>query len=193
MAAAQAHQRASVYCFDKPDAKPPNIDALFFPIVSFELILLSVEQSLRLFLLLNFGDVLDRVDHNLAVLYRNVRRKSGEREDLRQRIAGLMNQLGESIGIDAVAEKELVRCLDKHNSSYSNFRYFQLNRQGKLNPDWELSARDVQIMHCLALALIAINVEEMTKREMDIIHTMSAVPQAKMTAELKALVDRLSL
>ena len=31
---AQAHQRASAYCQDNPTAKPPNIDALFFPAVA---------------------------------------------------------------------------------------------------------------------------------------------------------------
>ena len=45
MAGAQAHQRASVYCMDKPDAKPPNIDRFYFNVVSFELIPMSVEQS----------------------------------------------------------------------------------------------------------------------------------------------------
>ena len=44
MAGAQAHQRASVYCMDKPDAKPPNIDWFYFNVVSFELILMSVEH-----------------------------------------------------------------------------------------------------------------------------------------------------
>ena len=192
MAAAQAHQRASTYCFDKPDAKAPNIDALFFPIVSFELILLSVEQSLRLLLLLNFGAVLDRVDHNLAVLYKNLRRKSGKSEDLRHKIVSMMNALGENEGIDAFSEEELVKCLKKHDSSYSNFRYFQMDRKGKVSTELELLPREVQIMHSLALALIMINAEEMSNRDINIIHTMSAVPRSKMTAELKAVVDRLS-
>ena len=82
----------------------------------------------------------------------------------------------------------MLKCLNKHDSSYSNFRYFQLDRLGKLNTQWEVSARDVQIMHFLALALIEINVEEMNKRGMGIIQTMSAIPQSKMTEDQKALV-----
>ena len=191
MAAAQAHQRASVYCFDKPDAKPPNIDALFFPTVSFELILLSVEQSLRLLLLLHDGTVLDRVDHNPNVLYKAVRRMNGDKEGLRDNIICQMNTLGETEGINGFSEKELRKCLNKHDSSYSNFRYLQLDRQGKVIPKWELSPRDVQIMHCLALALISINLQEMGKQGITVIRSMSPVSQSERTEELKALVDRL--
>ena len=57
MYAAQAHQRTSVYCKDNPDAKPPNIDFLYYMVVSFELVLLSVEQSLRLLLLLHYSSI----------------------------------------------------------------------------------------------------------------------------------------
>ena len=134
MAAAQAHQRASVYCLDKPDAKPPNIDSVFFLTVSFELILLSVEQSLRLLLLLQFGDILDRVDHNLKVLYKRVRNGSQQKEGLRDSIICQMNALGKTKGVAAFAENELLRCLNKHDSSYSSFRYFQLDRQGEGKP-----------------------------------------------------------
>ena len=95
MAAAQARQRASAHCLHKADAKPPNIDAFFFPIVSFELILLSVEQSLRLLLLLQKGKVLDLVDHNPAVLYKTVRKESGGKEGLRDNIISQMNAFGE--------------------------------------------------------------------------------------------------
>jgi len=193
MAAAQAHQRASSYCFGKPDAKPPNIDAFFFYAVSFELILLSVEQSLRLLLLLHDGSVLDRVDHNLRVLYRSVQQKSGGKEDFCSKIIEQMNALGKPEGFDFFSEKELRQCLNKHDSSYSNFRYFQLDKQGKLNPKWEVSARDQQIMHSIALALIGINVEEMNSRGMKIIQTMSAIPRCKMTSDQKALVEGLSL
>ena len=193
MAAAQAHQRASVYCSDKPDAKPPNIDAFFFPTVSFELILLSVEQSLRLLLLLHDGGVLDRVDHNPTVLYKAVRRMSGRKEGLLDNIIFQMNALGETAGIDGFSNEELRKCLNKHDSSYSNFRYFQLDRQGKLNPQWELLPRDVQIMHCLALALIGINVQEMRRQGIQIIQSMSPVPPSEKTEELSTLVNRMKL
>ena len=191
MAAAQAHQRASGWCMDKPDAKPPNIDAFFFTIVSFELVLLSVEQSLRLLLLLHYSIVRDDTNHNPRVLYGVVRNKSGDKEGIRCDITNKMNELGQTEGIAPIFEKELVACLNKHDSSYSNFRYFQLDHRAKLNNQWEFSQRDVQILHCLALALISLNMDEMRKRGIDALLSMSRVPESEMTQELKALRDRL--
>ena len=113
MDAAMAHQRTSVYCFDSPEAKMPSDDAPYFLIVSFELLLLSVEQSLRLLLLLKEGKVLDRVDHNLRVLYRLVRQSSGGNEDLHSDIICQMNALAASHGIDVLEEKEFPRVPQK--------------------------------------------------------------------------------
>ena len=183
MAAAQAHQRASAYCFDKPDAKPPNIDFVFFRTVSFELILFSVEQSLRLLLLLHYGIV--RADHNPAALYNVVRNKSGGKEGLRDNIILQMNALGETEGLAACSEKELIGQLNKHKSSYDNFRYFQLDKQDQISGDMEALSRDVQIMHCLALTLIGMNMQEMSKQGMKIYSSMSRVPQSEISEELK--------
>ena len=116
-----------------------------------------------------------------------------ERKDYATNIICQMNALGESLEIDDFSEGELRKCLNKHDSSYSNFRYFQLDRQGKLNLQWELSPRDVQIMHCLSLALISINMQEMSKQEMQVIQSMSPVPQSEITEELKTLVNRMKL
>ena len=187
MASAQAHQRASVYCFDNPDAKPPNIDAFFFPAVSFELILLSVEQSLRLLLLLHFGDVLDRVDHNLKVLYKQVQNRSREKEGLRDNIICTMNEIGKPKEVATFCEQELLTCLNKHDSSYSDIRYFLVDREGRVNPKWNMLPREIQIVHCLALALIEINMQEIGNQGMKILGSMSRVPLAEAPEELKRM------
>ena len=191
MAAAQAHQRASSWCMDKPDAKPPNIDAFFFGAVSFELILLSVEQSLRLVLLLHHGIVRDDTNHNPHVLYGVVKNRSGGKEGMRDDLIAKMNELGRTRDVKPISEKELSACLKKHDSSYSNFRYFQLDRQARLNRQWEFTARDVQILQCLALALIHLNMDEMSKRGIKVISSMSRVSEAEMTEDLVALKERL--
>ena len=72
------------------------------------------------------------------------------RESLCYIIVRQMNAIGETSGIEGFSDEELRKCLNKHDSSYSNFRYFQSNRQGKLKHQWKLSPRDVQIMHCVA-------------------------------------------
>ena len=192
MAAAQAHQRASSWCMDKPDAKPPNIDSFFFNAVSFELILLSVEQSLRLLLLLHYGIVRDDTNHNPYVLYGTVKNRSGGKQGIRDDVVTKMNTLGQAKAIETISEKEMTACLKKHDSSYSNFRYFQLDRHARLNRQWAFSARDVQILHCLALALIHLNMDEMAKRGIRVMTSMSRVPEAEMTEDLVALKERLA-
>ena len=46
-------------------------------------------------------------------------------------------------------------------------------------------------MHCLALALIHVNMDEMRRRNIGVIESMSVVPKAKMTAELRAIRDNM--
>ena len=191
MAGAEAHQRASAWCLDKPDAKPPNIDALFFPTVSFELILLSVEQSLRLVLLLHYSIIRDDTSHTPDVLYGAIRNKSSGYEGVRSAIVERSNMYGATLNITVVTEKEVVACLKKHNASYANFRYFQLSHQGRLNPNFGYSHRDVQVMHCLASALIHVNLDEMRGRNIGVIESMSVVPEAQDTAELRAIRDNI--
>ena len=176
---------------DKPDAKPPNIDYLYYFVVSFELILLSVEQSLRLLLLLHYSIVRDDTNHNPRVLYGTVLNKSGDKTGMRQDIINKMNSLGQPESITPFSEKELLACLEKHDSSYSNFRYFQLDRQARLNEKFEISLRDIQTMHCFARALIHLNMDELEKRGIDIARSLSPVPESEMTEELRILKSRL--
>ena len=192
MAGAQAHQRASTWCLKNPDAKPPNIDGFFFPAVSFELILLSVEQSLRLALLLHFKLVRDDTNHTPHVLYQTMQAKSGGYEGVRSAIIEKSNEYGRTHGIPYLTEHEAVACLRKHRTSYTNIRYFQLSHQGKLNPGFGYSPRDAQIMHCLALGLIHVNMDEMRRRVIGVLASMSAVPESEMTDELRALKERMS-
>ena len=191
MYAGQAHQRASVWCADKPDAKPPNIDYLYFFVVSFELILLSIEQSLRLLLLLHYSIVRNNTNHSPRVLYGTVLKESGDKTGMRQDIINKMNTLGQAEEISPFSEKELLTCLKKHDSSYSNFRYFQLDPQARLNPEFEISPRDVQVIHCLALALIHLNMGEIGKRGIGISGSLSRVGQSELTEDLKVLKERL--
>ena len=185
MAGAEAHQRASAWCLEKPSAKPPNIDAFFFPAVSFELILLSVEQSLRLVLLLHYSVVRDDTNHTPHVLYKTMRNKSDGYEGVRSAIIEKSNEYGSTRDIHDVTEQEAVACLKKHNASYTNFRYFQLSHLGKLNPSFDYSGREVQILHCLALGLIHVNMDEMRRRKIGVIASMSLVPESEIPEELR--------
>ena len=176
---------------DKPDAKPPNINWFFFSVVAMELILMSVEQSLRLLLLLHYDIVRDDTNHTSHVLYRTVRNKSGSKSGIRSSIVGNVNALAPTRGIRDITEKEVISCLRRHDSSYTKLRYFQLNHQGKLHPEFGFAPREVQILHCLALALIGLNLNEMTQRQIGIIGEMNVVSEWEMTDELRELKKRL--
>ncbi len=52
--------------------------------------------------------------------------------------------------------------------------------------------REVQILHCLALALITLNMGEIGKQCIGTLLSMSRVPDSEMTEDLKALRDRLA-
>ena len=77
--------------------------------------------------------------------------------------------------------------LQKHRSSYTNFRCFQLNKQGWLNPDFEFKPREVQVLHCLALGLIKLNMDEIARRGYQVPPSMRVIPESDMTDELRAV------
>ena len=185
MGAAEAHQRASNWCVNKPDAQPPNIDRFFFLLVSFELALLSVELSLRLVLLLQYSIVRYNTNHNPRVLYSAILNQSRGKSGIEQDILDQMNVVAQGNHFAPFSEKELRDCLRKHESSYSNLRYFQLDRQARLGNNWEITIRDNQLLQCLALGLILLNHDEMEKRGIGVFQSLSPAPESAMTKELK--------
>ena len=53
--------------------------------------------------------------------------------------------------------------------------------------------REVQIFHCLALALISLNKKEMEGRGIGFPTSLSLLPDSEMTEEEKAIKERLTL
>ena len=172
---------------DNPAAKPPNIDWFFFNVVSMELILMSVEQSLRLLLLLHYNVIRSDTGHAPNVLYGEILRRSGGEGGIRSDIVDTANAVGGLQRIPPIDEREIRKCLQKHRSSYTNFRCFQLNKQGWLNPDFEFKPREVQVLHCLALGLIKLNMDEIARRGYQVPPSMRVIPESDMTDELRAV------
>ena len=183
MGGAEAHQRASNWCRNKPDAQPTNIDRFFFPLVSFELALLSVEQSLRLLLLLQYSIV--RTSHNPRALYGEILHQSRGKSGIGQDILNNMNVVAQDNALAPFSENDLQSCLRKHDSSYSSLRYFGLDRHARLSNNWEIARRDNQLLQCLALGLILLNRDEMAKRGIGVFQSLSPAPESAMTEELK--------
>lgn len=189
MMGALAHQRASVYCIDNPNAKPPSIDFLLFPAVSFELILLSIEQSIRLLLLVKYETL--RPKHTVFKLYSELMYKSGRDGACRSEIFHRVNVLAHSNNIGAIPEDDVHSCLKKHDSSYASFRYFGLDSSARSSLKWGVKSYEVQILHCLALALLEINRNELQKRGVNFPGSVKEVPESEITDELKELLDRM--
>ena len=186
---AQAHQRASAYCYDNPTAKPPSMDALFFQAIAFELLLNSIEQSFRLILLLEYATTRPR--HNLYALYKAIIGKSGSREGIRSEIVRRVTELGTSLGMETITESDIRACLRKHDSSYSSFRYFGLDDDGRLTMRWEFKGYEVKLLNCLALALIQLNGEIVRRRGIPTLSSMQRLTTSDMTPEQRDLLTRM--
>ena len=198
MNAAQTHKRASVLCMEKARAnrftRPERfnvIDYFLFSAVSFELIFVSVEQSLRLLFLLLFRLFPKKPNHDLLNLYEELQDGSAGEEGICRDIIQEINVFGQTKNVRPISEDELIVCLKKHRSSYMNFKYFNVDKNGRSN--WSktpfLSERDEEIFLCLASALICLNIEEMEKRGFGF-PFIWPVLESEMTERLKALKKR---
>ena len=178
IAAAQAHQRVSELCRGQ-HINPSNNDYVYFLVVSFELILLSVEQSLRLLLLLQYRIVRDDTNHNPGVLYKTLKNKDRDKPGLRKVIIDRMNSLGHLRGIEPFSEKELDSCLRRHDSTYTPLRYFYLTHRAGVIEKFAFTPRDRQVMHCFGLALVQLNGSEMARRGIGTLQFSHAVPHIR--------------
>ena len=165
MAAAQTNHRASELCAEKSTSKTPSVYAILSPAVSFSLSLLSVEQSLKLLILIRCNNVLVRCNdvlirnknvmsnHDSYELYRTINEFGRCSEGLLYDLIYRMNVPGEANNIDSISKRELEKCLKCHNSSYTHLRYFGLQKNFKSNGNnWKISERDRHIIWCLAQA-----------------------------------------
>ncbi len=198
MNAAQTHKRASVLCMEKARANrftnPERfnvVDYLLLSAVSFELIFVSVEQSLRLLFLLLFRIFPRNPDHDLHTLYKELQDRDTGEEGISRDIIQEINGFGQTKNIRPVSEDELIACLKRHGSSYMDFKYFHVDTKGKSNRNKSsvLSDRDLDIFLCFASALICLNIEEMEKRGFGF-PFIWPVPESEMTERLKALKER---
>ena len=79
MMAAEAHRIASDSCLSS-SLSSSDTNNFFLRVVSFELLLVSVEQSLRLLLLLRFSIFPQKSNHNLFDLYQKLGEKDADKE-----------------------------------------------------------------------------------------------------------------
>lgn len=187
LAAAETHRIVSFLCANTPDSN--RFYNPFFNVISFQLTLVSVEQSLRLLFVVLFSIFPKKPDHDLYGIYKTLQEKSAGEEWIIEEIIRRINTLTQTENINPISEKELVDCLKKHRLSYLNTKYFQVNTKGKLYEDIEFLGREREILYCFALALIALNKYRIAKCDYEAQFGHS--PEPEITEEgLIALMER---
>ena len=187
IAAAEAHRLASFLCeIESHKYDSESYNATFLHILSFQFTLVSVEQSLRSLLLVLFSIFPQKPSHNLYALYKELKCRSIDKEEIRREIIRRINDCAQTekmslISEEGISEEELVACIEKHRLSYSDLKYFQVDRDGKLSKKWGFEGRERQILYCLAVALIKLNAYEMAKHDYRVLTSVS--PEQEMTEE----------
>ena len=144
MGAADAHRLASIVC--KNEASKYNsksYNSIFLNRVSFESILVSVEQSLRALLLILFSIFPKPPNHNLFNLYKELKCRSIDEKGIHTEIIQRINDCAQNENMSLISEisedkleDELVGSLEEHGSSYPDTKYFHIDRSGELSKDF---------------------------------------------------------
>ena len=192
MSAAQAHREASVVCIeDSHKHYPMTTRTYYLMLASFELLLLSVEQSMKLFVML-YCSHKPKPNHRIKDLLNYIIIKGGNSNRLFREILDSANKIGAPEKISPISEDEVKRTIGRHKSSYTDFRYFGLDTRfnvASLNKQ-TISGRDQQVMHCMALGLMAVNMQKIEEKGIKIRPLMGVarkVSESEMTDELRAL------
>ena len=136
-----------------------------FATVAAELLLHSIEQSLKLTLAL--GQVpteeLSKFDHDIHKLYKEVIGDHTREMDTKGEIVRITNIYTSRYGFTPVNEADIKGCINKHRSSYVSFRYFGVPKNFSSVPSWKLDWDDLRLLACLCPSLIEINICQATK------------------------------
>ena len=108
-----------------------------------------------------------------------------------QELYARINALAKSKGLEAISLKDVHACLKKHDSSYVNFRYFGLGKDARVSKKWEMKSFEIQVLHCLALALLEINLNKMKELDIGFSDTVRKISEADMKDDEKQLLERM--
>lgn len=175
--AALYHRDAAIHLFEKFNAQRPEVSGAFFPVfmevVAFELLLLSVEQSLKVLLLLHDPNYLPKENHDIHKLLIMVEEKSNTKKvnashrNLFKKLLVKINKeridYAKVHKISAgkpITKDELKDTFKAHADSYTNYRYFGVTKDLSQRPI-NLENRMEAILHAAALILAKINLAKM--------------------------------
>ena len=95
------------------------------------------------------------------------------------------------MGLETISLENVHACLEKHDSSYVNFRYFGLDINARVNKKWEMKPFEIQVLHCLAFALLEINLNKMKELGIGSSDTMRKISEADQTDDEKQELERM--
>ena len=166
MMAAQAHHQAAELCLNSLNGRPVDHYLFYFSAVSAELLLLSIEQSLKLTLVLNEVPLAKRnskPDHDIFKLYEKLICYCKGEKDIPSEIVRITNAYASRYGFPQVREVGISKCIEKHKLSYVGIRYFGVDKSFSSVPDIEFDWDDLRLLSCLCPGLIEINIDQMKK------------------------------
>ena len=166
MASSVAHYEAAIIRLSEKSGYERNLPSedsvTYFKLVSFELILFSIELSLKLLLFLCSNGTVNPASskpHDLEYLYNEIK-KQKDGEAACQGILERTNQILEKVEYERVNKTALEECLKTQATKYLKLRYFWVDKNWKslLKAD-SSSVQEWQIIRCLGYALIDLNAE----------------------------------
>ena len=169
MTASVAHHLTSAFCGNQAfeeEKKEKNSDfAYYFTVVALELALLSIEQSLKLILFLQFSIPLKKLNsHNLLFLYEKIEKEGESGRNLCDKIIQKIDFYAREKDFNPICEEDLKTCLKKHTDTYKKIRYLFVDLQG-IQDYSGIPRSDAQIIECLRQSLVHLNINELNKRE----------------------------
>ena len=166
MMAAQAHHQAAELCLNSLNGRPVDHYLFYFSTVSAELLEQSIEQSLKLTLVLNEVPLAKRNSksgHDIFELYKKVICYCKGEKDIQSEIVRITNIYAFEYGFRQVREVGIPKCIERHKLSYVEIRYFGVDKSFSSVPDMELDWDDLRLLSCLCPGLIEINIDLMKK------------------------------
>ncbi len=172
MYAARGHFHAAVCCYNSLEQNNEvTYRTCLSPVIA-ELILLSIEHSLKLSLFLE--DIDFEPDHDIYKMYKLVLSESENQLNLQSKIVDIANRYAEENKFPKIPKRrgnEIEACIKRNRSSYVNFRYFGVKKDFRSAPTLEIPSGDIHILYCFSRSLIKINEDLMEK------HGISVFPR----------------
>ena len=155
---ARLHYRGAESC-NKSRLNYQGIEQLLHTAICIELILHSIELSLKLSLLLE--GISPIPTHDIFKLYEKVANGGKNQLNLQSKIVNTFNNSAEANKFSKSTGIEIVTCIKKHRLTYENLRYLFVEKNFQSVPSWEISHDDVRILWFLSMSLLIINEELM--------------------------------